>query len=181
MARGKVQKFPSRDPHRDFEQVIAEELKNQPLTLVLLEVDDLHHFNKTYGHQRGDKVIEGVTCILERNIRKNDVVTRVEAGFALILRDADPAVAARVCERIRTSVEEAIFAPLHGQVLRTTLSAGYATSTVDAPFKQAKGFVQAAQDFLNQAKQSGQNRVIGCQPKVTATELTTAWRKGSSQ
>jgi diguanylate cyclase (GGDEF)-like protein len=168
------------DPQCDFEEVIAEELKNQPLTVVLLEVDDLRHLYQVYGARRGDKVIKGVTEILERTIRKGDVLAHHEVGsFALILRDAGFSEAAAVCERMRASVEASFFAPLQGQVLRATLSAGYATSTDDAPFEQAKDFVRAAQECLSQAKQSGRNQVVGYLTQVTGVGLSAANRKDS--
>jgi diguanylate cyclase (GGDEF)-like protein len=182
MAFRKKQGLSARNPQRDFGKLIAEELKNRPLTVVLLEVDDLHHFNQAYGCQRGEKVIEGVTGILDRNVRKGDEVSRLEAGsFALVLKDTGFSEASSVCERMRASVEEAFFAPQQGQVLRTTLSAGYATSTVEVPFKQAEEFVQAARECLDQAKQSGRNRVIGYQPENKGIGPSNADRKDPSE
>jgi diguanylate cyclase (GGDEF)-like protein len=180
-----VVSFPSREPRlrnqlqrgklipgfsREYlQEALSEELRNsatasRPLSVVLLELDELPHLIKTYGRQRGEKVIDGVTRILEGNIRKNDFVACCEAGkFALILRDTDFAAAARVCERIRSSVEEAVFAPRYGTVLRTTVSSGYATYPAGAPFRRPQDFLQVAEDRLLEAKQLGQNRVVGSQ------------------
>lgn len=169
-----------------LEEVVVEELRTssttlQPLTVAFLEVDDNQYLVETYGQQRAKKVDDGVSLILLRSVRKDDVVARYEAGrFVLILREAHVAAAARVCERIRTSVEQAVFAPQHGRVLRTTVSTGYATFTADTPFKKLQDLIQAAEDCLNEARQLGQNRIVGYPPEGVSRRLTKVDKDSSS-
>jgi diguanylate cyclase (GGDEF)-like protein len=169
-----------------LEEVVAKELRDsatalRPLTVAFVELDDLPQLVETYGQQRGAKVDEGVSRILERNTRKNDTVGRYEAGrFVLILRETDVTAAALVCERIRSSVEKAVFAPQYGRVLRTSVAAGYATYTPEATFKKPQDLIQAAEDCLSEARQMAQDRIVGYPSEGTTRKLTSVEKNGSS-
>lgn len=60
----------------------------QKHALVLTDIDNFKHYNDTYGHANGDKVIKAVAETLEKNFRRTDVVGRFGGDeFILFIRN----------------------------------------------------------------------------------------------
>ncbi len=60
---------------QDFFETHAQE--NRTHALVLFDIDNLKHINDTYGHSMGDRIIEGLTKILQSEIRGNVILGRL--------------------------------------------------------------------------------------------------------
>ncbi|HET6179829.1 MAG TPA: sensor domain-containing diguanylate cyclase [Candidatus Sulfotelmatobacter sp.] len=66
----------------------------QPLGLLMLDLDHFKKFNDTYGHDAGDTVLRETASFLIKSIRVEDVVCRFGGDeFVIILPTADIAVA----------------------------------------------------------------------------------------
>lgn len=76
-----------------------------PLSLLMLDIDHFKKFNDTYGHSVGDQVIRLIASVLRERVRENDLPARY-GGEELIavLPGADLATCHEVAERIRTTV-----------------------------------------------------------------------------
>ena len=66
---------------RLFDEVLPRELvrtqrAGQPLTLAVIDVDHFKHFNDTYGHDAGDRVLCSVAQTLVRHVRASDMACR---------------------------------------------------------------------------------------------------------
>ncbi len=58
--------------------------------LLMLDVDGLKQINDTYGHQVGDRVLEGLGRLLAKSIRAEDTAARIGGDeFAVVMRDTD--------------------------------------------------------------------------------------------
>ena len=60
---------------------------NEPLSLIMFDIDDFKKFNDTYGHQAGDFVLKALTTFIsERRIRDDiDMLARYGGEeFAII-------------------------------------------------------------------------------------------------
>ena len=68
---------------------------------VTVDLDHFKQVNDTYGHQRGDEVLQAMARFLRRHVRGDDAVVRLGGDeFLLLLRDADEAVTAEAIARI---------------------------------------------------------------------------------
>ena len=148
---------------RRFQQVIAAEAAaarrfDQPLGLVMIDLDDFKHVNDTYGHQQGDVVLREVARILRACSREVDEPARYGGEELVVaLQQTDLAGAEAIAERIRTAVEALELPRLDGDgILRVTVSCGVAASAEGDPV----ALVAAADAALYAAKRSGKNRTV---------------------
>jgi diguanylate cyclase (GGDEF)-like protein len=125
----------------------------EPVSLVLIDMDDFKPINDRHGHGAGDTVLREMTQVLVENSRDFSVVTRYGGDeFAVLLVNTPRAGALRYAERIRGVVAHHRFA--HGHL---TVSMGVATLPDDV--RVAEELVPAADRALYAAKQAGRNTV----------------------
>lgn len=129
---------------------------NQPVTLILIDLDNFKDVNDNYGHAAGDEVLRGVSECLERSfIRKSDLVARYGGDeFAVILNDTSAENAGKVVERFLKIVED-LHVPYAPDGTRISCSAGYTEIHVD---DTVESLIQRADRGLYKAKKAGRNR-----------------------
>jgi len=157
--------------HGRFQQVIAAEAAasrrfDQPLGLVMIDIDNFKRVNDTYGHQQGDLVLREVAAVLRDCSREVDEPARYGGEeLAVALQQTDVAGAEAIAERVRTAVEALELPRLDGDgVLRVTVSCGVAASADGDPI----ALVAAADAALYLAKRSGKNRTVRADATPTA-------------
>ncbi len=135
----------------------AKRTKTQ-LAILVLDLDYFKVVNDTHGHDAGDTVLKGLATILKNAVRASDMVIRFGGEeFLIVLQDTSSEGAARVAEKIRSSVEEMQF-NVGTAVLKKTISIGYAMFPEDSEtFWQIVKFADVA---LYRAKNEGRNRVV---------------------
>jgi diguanylate cyclase (GGDEF)-like protein/PAS domain S-box-containing protein len=124
---------------------------NRPLSLLLFDVDELKHYNDTYGHLEGDKILHEVGKVVANSIRGN-----VDSGyryggdeFVVVLPETDKDQALPVAERIRTYFSAGIL----GDV---TLSMGLVEYRLEYDMET---FVRYADNAMYTAKRLGGDRI----------------------
>lgn len=130
-----------------------------PLSVVLIDVDEFHAFNERYGHVGGDGCLARIANALAHTLRRaSDVLARYGGEeFVAVLPNTDAAGACVVAERLRARVEELQISHAGsscGQVL--TISAGVATR-IPTSSTSPEDLVQAADAALFRAKREGRN------------------------
>lgn len=76
-----------------------------PVTIICCDVDGLKLVNDTFGHKKGDELLESVAKILKGPFRASDVVARTGGDeFSIILPQTDEKAAGRICDRIKQSI-----------------------------------------------------------------------------
>ncbi|MFL1405325.1 diguanylate cyclase [Marinobacter sp. M1N3S26] len=133
----------------------------QPLSVIMLDVDDFKRFNDNYGHQMGDECLVRVAGALEAQIqRSTDMVVRYGGEeFMMILPNTDRDGAIRVAENARLAIEALAIEHDHSSTGdHITVSVGCAT-TVPHEQATAEQLVYEADQSLYKAKQSGRNRM----------------------
>jgi diguanylate cyclase (GGDEF)-like protein len=129
--------------------------KNQPLSLVLVDVDHFKRVNDTYGHQMGDRVLREVAGVLSKGLRRYDSAYRYGGEeMAILLPQTELADAARLAERIRARIGKRAFG---SKQLKVTASFGIAALGTDVLTIEA--LVAAADAQVYRAKAAGRNRV----------------------
>jgi diguanylate cyclase (GGDEF)-like protein len=154
-----------------FQEVIAAEAAaarrfDQPLALLMLDVDNFKHVNDTYGHQQGDLVLQEIAAVLRDCSREVDEPARYGGEeLAVALQQTDLAGAEAIAERVRTAVEALVLPRLDGDgSLRVTVSCGVAASSDGDPV----ALVAAADAALYTAKRTGKNRTVRADVPVAA-------------
>jgi len=133
----------------------------QPLSVVMLDVDHFKAFNDNYGHQAGDDCLVAVAETLRRQLKRPvDMVARYGGEeFMLILPGVNADGAVRVAEQLRHAVEALAIAHAHssaGPVV--TVSAGTATMVPETE-EGAEELLREADIALYRAKRMGRNQV----------------------
>jgi two-component system, cell cycle response regulator len=140
------------------DEVAANQRHGRPLSLAMLDVDHFKQINDTYGHPAGDAVLQGMSKMLQRECRQEDVACRYGGEeFALVMPDTSPAAALRVCERIREAMAEIAW-PRHPERV-ITLSVGLSGASAAVSLNPAQ-WLELADQNLYLAKRSGRNRVV---------------------
>jgi diguanylate cyclase (GGDEF)-like protein len=77
----------------------------RPLALFVIDLDDFKRVNDSYGHQRGDAVLQAVGQALEDTVREHDIVVRQGGDeFAVVAPETDGPAARQLGARLRTAV-----------------------------------------------------------------------------
>jgi len=150
--------------HRAFQESLhsaaqmAERLQ-QPLSLVMFDIDHFKQFNDTYGHPAGDELLRQVAQVLRESARAYDIAARYGGEeFALLLPNTALEQAVQVAERLRQQIR-AIENP-HAPVSASFGVATYRRGTPPATL------VYEADAALYRAKRGGRDRVCVYQPEA---------------
>ncbi|WP_027329125.1 diguanylate cyclase [Marinimicrobium agarilyticum] len=133
----------------------------QPLSVIMLDVDDFKRFNDTYGHQKGDdcliRVAEALQCQMQRS---TDMVVRYGGEeFMLILPNTDRNGAIQIAENTRLAIEALAIEHRESSTSNCiTISLGSATA-LPGDENTIEQLVYIADQALYKAKQNGRNRV----------------------
>ena len=133
--------------------------QHQPLSLLMVDVDNFKAFNDTNGHLGGDECLKRIAGAVASEMRANDLVARYGGEeFAVILPNQSLKGAAIVAERIRARVEQ-LQVP-HGRDAgkHVTVSIGAATA-LGALDAEPSALVATADAALYRAKHMGRNRI----------------------
>jgi diguanylate cyclase (GGDEF)-like protein len=84
---------------------LAERLKGQqPLSIVLIDLDDFKQVNDNFGHASGDQVLRTVAHILTGGLRSGDMVCRWGGDEFLVMVNGDRAKAEQQASRLRVQL-----------------------------------------------------------------------------
>jgi len=147
--------------HRFFQDHLTREIKRanrtgEPLSMVLLDIDDFKRLNDRLGHAAGDDVLQRIADVLSESVRDSDLLVRYGGEeFAVVTSGTELVGAAVLAEKLRAAVAEKPFA-LEDSIrpLTVTVSAGVAQYKGDR-----KKLFQAAGQALDRAKAEGKNQV----------------------
>jgi two-component system, cell cycle response regulator len=129
-----------------------------PLSLLVIDLDNFKKINDTYGHPAGDLVLQAVGKVLRDNSRGSDLVVRNGGEeFAVLLPSTSATIALEVGERMRKSLENTLVT-YNGSVISITGSVGIAHRSGKDVFP-VRDLVVQADEALYHAKKSGKNRV----------------------
>jgi diguanylate cyclase (GGDEF)-like protein/PAS domain S-box-containing protein len=155
---------------RYLEETLERELHraargNQPLGVIMIDLDHFKGFNDTFGHEAGDIVLHEIGTFLLKHTRTEDIACRYGGEeLVVILPNADAEGTAMRADQIRTAAQDLVLTS-KGQALGTiTLSAGIAA--FPAHGTSPSQLMAAADAALYRAKKNGRNCVFGPEGKV---------------
>lgn len=133
---------------------------NEPLSLVLADIDHFKNFNDQWGHQTGDQVLRLVAEVMLANVKGQDILARYGGEeFAIILPNTTLKNAHTLADRIRRAVQSR-----HLKKRRTSEDLGVVTMSMGvAQHRKAdtvETFIDRADQSLYAAKADGRNKVL---------------------
>ena len=132
--------------------------KDQHLAVVMVDIDHFKRVNDTYGHQTGDRIIQGVAEILNTGKRQQDLLARYGGEeFILCLPDSNPQNTHDFCERVRQEIAKKIFCFEANQLSVTSSLGGY--SAIVEQKTNLATMTAFADKALYHSKNTGRNRV----------------------
>ena len=154
---------------------------NQPLCLLMVDIDHFKSFNDTYGHQMGDQVLKLIGAILQQSVKGRDTPARYGGEeFGVILPRTELADALILADQIcRTVAGRRVIKKSTGEELcQITLSMGVAQYRSGEPPVE---FLLRADEALYAAKHGGRNQVSAEQAfkELTAVGQVRVLRPGS--
>ncbi len=148
--------------HRFFQDHLTREIKRvsrsgEPLSMLLIDIDDFKGLNDRLGHAAGDEVLLGIARIMNSTVRDSDLLARYGGEeFVVLAPNTDRLGAYQLAEKVRTAIAESSF--ILGDSLRptrVTISIGVAQYAGNR-----KLFFQAADRALYASKTQGKNCVV---------------------
>jgi diguanylate cyclase len=148
--------------------------RNEPLSLMMGDIDHFKTFNDTWGHLTGDQVLRLVATLLKENFKGRDIIARYGGEeFAIVLPNTILHSACTVADQFRRAVmSKVVTNRLTGQNLgRVMMSLGVASARTDDSVESLIGRADAC---LYAAKRNGRNRVISeTDPEFVSLEIET--------
>jgi diguanylate cyclase (GGDEF)-like protein len=136
---------------------IQEQQETAPVSIVMLDMDNLKKINDTFGHTVGDMALRTLGNKFRQMTRAEDVVCRYGGDeFIIFLHGVNTETAYKRAEEWRRSIEESPIGCQNTQI-RITISAGVATHTIHGT--TITQTIEAADKALYWAKNMGRNHV----------------------
>jgi diguanylate cyclase (GGDEF)-like protein len=147
---------------RRFDDVLAHAAARatdeDPIALVMLDLDRFKVINDTHGHPFGDKVLKAVSKVVRDTARDRDLPARYGGEeLAVVLATGDTEAARHFAERLRLAIEALDLGDEQTGPVAVTASLGVASLPTDGD--DVGDLVRAADEALYRAKRGGRNRV----------------------
>lgn len=139
--------------------------KQQPLSLILCDIDYFKRYNDTYGHQAGDECLQYVAQAIRVVINRPRYLVARYGGeeFGVILCNTDESQAMKVAHSIQQEVKQLKLKHEQSHVSHlVTLSMGLSTMLPQQPVSLDQ-LISQADAALYEAKNRGRNQIVSYQ------------------
>ena len=129
----------------------------EPLSLLMMDIDNFKSINDNYGHDVGDLVLKKLAEVIRKNVRTSDIPARFGGEeFVVLLPRTDEKGALMVAERIRNEFRNSSV-KVDGKDVWTSVSIGLSVLSEE---DNIDSLIKKADEALYQAKRSGKDRVV---------------------
>ena len=138
---------------------------NQPLSIIMFDIDHFKAVNDSYGHEAGDVVLQSIARELQSIVRTEDIVCRFGGEeFVVVMPGMDFKKAAARASLILQAVRNLELLVGETKLIKITMSAGVASFPSHG--KTPAEVLQAADQALFQAKKLGRDRVVEAEGQI---------------
>ncbi|MCK8083618.1 sensor domain-containing diguanylate cyclase [Vibrio sp. 1CM24A] len=149
---------------RFFEQKLEEHSMNsatseQPLSLLMLDLDHFKRFNDNFGHDAGDFVLKEISALLKQSVSEDEIACRLGGEeLAVLLPHYSMQEATEfgqtLCDAVRSMHLE------HKGLSLGQLGVSIGVATYPKPASDTESLVKMADSALYMAKDMGRSRVV---------------------
>ncbi|MDD3269256.1 MAG: diguanylate cyclase [Syntrophomonadaceae bacterium] len=150
---------------RSFDKEIINKWKQandtgQPLSILMIDVDNFKEQNDTYGHGYGDEVLRKIAIAIKKALRREEEFLARYGGdeFAVVLLGTGPENAWKLAEIIRANIDS-FKIPLSESINGAYLTVSIGIATTSDQSISAQELLTNADKALYLAKQNGRNRI----------------------
>jgi len=131
---------------------------DQPVSMIMIDVDRFKSFNDKFGHVAGDRALSAVAHVLTKHFRPRDHLVRFGGDeFAVLLPGISETEALLVAERVRDAVSGSTRGSTDSLIrIPVEISMGIAQLGENGTFES---LLRAADAALYRAKRAGRNTV----------------------
>ncbi len=166
---------------RAFDQALRTQWRRctralQPLSVLMIDIDNFKRFNDTFGHQAGDAALIAVARALSNCLhRAGDVLARYGGEeFAVVMPGVDAQAALDVADRLVQTVRGVTVRQAAGW--NATVSVGAATWFPGSAAAKSSELLALADTALYAAKAAGKDRALACQDCPDGSAAVTEGR-----
>ncbi len=148
---------------RYFDYQVQTELRRierypAPISMVFIDIDKFKTINDTYGHHIGDLVLQGLSHIIQQNLRTTDLLARFGGEeFVILLPNTNAQNAIVLTNGILDYVRSHHVVKHEGKGYSITFSAGIAEYEAGRTIDE---WIRLADEAMYQAKVHGRNRIV---------------------
>jgi len=150
---------------RGFDEAMAQVLEkikttNEPLSIIMLDIDHFKKVNDTYGHLIGDNILKMLSKLLKDSIKGKDIAARFGGEeFILVLPQTPIKGAYSLAEQIRLALRKMKLKvkDTGKSIEQITISLGIALYKEG---ESVEAVIKRADDALYHAKNTGRNKTI---------------------
>lgn len=143
----------------EFPQAVNRCLENdEPVSLIMIDVDRFKPFNDRFGHVAGDRALSAVAEVLRKQFRPCDLLVRFGGDeFAVLLPGVTVGEAADIAQRVRNAVNADLGVDGDSRIsIPLRISMGVAQLEHQGTFE---ALLNTADEALYRAKDAGRNTV----------------------
>lgn len=141
---------------RALEETRRSNRYGNPLSVILMDLDDFKSVNDNHGHIVGDRLLSLVAKAIKGLVRSSDFPARFGGEeFAVVCPETDMMCATTLADRLRRCIDETVFT-CRSKEIRVTISAGVATIRKQ---ESLPDILDRVDKGLYLAKKLGKNRV----------------------
>ncbi len=142
-----------------LQNLLSENNDYKKVTISMTDFDDFKHFNDTYGHITGDKILEAFSTISFKNIRKSDILGRYGGEeFIFIFYETTLKKSVNILQRIQKDFKEYC-------IRETGEPLSFSSGIIEIDSKKLKKMkrdqiINYIDKYLYKAKKRGKGRVV---------------------
>ncbi len=145
---------------RGFTELAEREIQrsrrtDEPLAVVMADVDHFKELNDRHGHGTGDEVLGRIAARMQSSVRDLDIVCRWGGEeFVFLLPRTEPAEACRIMERVRNRINAT---PVKTQAGTFAVTLTFGVAGVESGLETA---IDAADRAMYSGKTAGRDRIV---------------------
>ncbi|MGE8539953.1 MAG: GGDEF domain-containing protein, partial [Acinetobacter sp.] len=141
-------------------ELLLQHAKQQPFSIIMLDIDHFKKLNDQHGHYAGDLVLQHFARTVQHNLRNQDLFARIGGEeFVIFLKDVIPEEAFNIAERIRKITEHSPVSIYGKEPLNITVSIGITHHNMTEQNTTLQNLINFADFALYKAKEQGRNQV----------------------
>jgi two-component system cell cycle response regulator len=150
---------------RHFLEALRQEIElaersGEPLSCIMLDIDNFKNVNDNFGHQVGDMVLKELARSVSISVRSSDIPARYGGDeFCIVLPKTDKSLALRLAQRLMKLFSgKEIRIPDMEKRVKVTISIGIAAYPEDT--RSMDELMKMADEALYRAKSTGKNKIV---------------------